>query len=112
MSEHHAAHAHVVHEEVHVVPLSTYYWTFAGLMILLVVTLGAAYLNLGPFNLPIAMAIAIAKAGLIFANFMHLRFSTALARVFALVAFFFLLIMFVLTLADYFSRGWIGPRVW
>jgi cytochrome c oxidase subunit 4 len=111
MAEHHSAHAAEGHGEVHVT-LPFYYRTFAWLMGLLIITLVAAWLNLGLLNLPIAMAIAIWKAGLIFTNFMHLKFSTALARVFALCAFFFLLIMFVLTLSDYFSRGWLGPRVW
>jgi caa(3)-type oxidase subunit IV len=39
---------------------------------------------------------------------MHLKWNTPLVRFFALGALFFLAIMFVFTLSDYTSRGWIN----
>jgi cytochrome c oxidase subunit IV len=96
---HHAGHTH------HVVPLTTYYWNFAALMVLLVLTLVAAMFDLGEWNTVIALTIAVAKALLVVLYFMHLRWSTPLVRVFAGAALFWLMILFVLTLDDYFSRS-------
>ena len=45
-------------------------------MALLVLTVGAAYVDLGPLNLLVALAIAAAKAVLIVLIFMHVRYST------------------------------------
>jgi cytochrome c oxidase subunit IV len=90
----------------HVVPLSVYYMNFAALMVLLVLTLVAARFDLGVFNTVIALTIAVAKALLIVLFFMHLRWSSSLVRVFAGAALFWLMILFVLTLDDYFSRPW------
>jgi cytochrome c oxidase subunit IV len=91
--------AHAVH-----VPTRVYYWNFAALMILLVITLVAAYFDLGEWNLLIAITIAVIKAVLIVLFFMHLAYSTRLVRVFAGAALFWLIIMFTLTLGDYFAR--------
>lgn len=103
MSDHtttHDTHAHSV-------PLSLYYWTIGWLMLLLIVTLAAAYFDLGVLNLPIAMAIAVVKMAIIVWNFMHLRFNSTLVRLVAGAAFFWLLIMFVMTMSDYISRHWL-----
>jgi cytochrome c oxidase subunit 4 len=92
------------HGEHHIVPISTYLLVFAALMVLLIITLAAAAVNLGEWNLVIAMTIAVAKALLVVLFFMHLRWSSYLVRVFAGAALFWLTILFVLTLQDYFSR--------
>ena len=39
--------------------------------------------------------------------FMHVRWSTRLTWVVVASGFFWLLIMFGLTMTDYFSRGWV-----
>ncbi len=54
---------------------------FAALLILLVATLGCAYLPLGVLHFPVAMAIATAKAYLIVMYFMHVRFSHRLTAI-------------------------------
>jgi cytochrome c oxidase subunit 4 len=92
------------HGEHHVVPISTYALVFAALMVLLVITLVAAAYDLGEWNLVIAITIAVLKALLIVLYFMHLRWSSYLVRIFAGAALFWLAILFVLTLQDYFSR--------
>lgn len=89
-----------------VVPVPVYLTVFAWLMVLLVITLAAAAFDLGPWNLPIAMTIAVVKAVLVFLFFMHLRWSSHLVRFFAGAALIWLIIMFVLTLSDYLSRSW------
>jgi cytochrome c oxidase subunit 4 len=67
-------------------------------------TAGATALPAGWWSTPIGLAVALAKASLIFVFFMRLRSQVPLVRVFALVGFFFLAIMQVLTIADYLTR--------
>ena len=95
----------------HIIPPRTYYIVFGWLMILLIITLAAAAFDLGAANLPIAMAIAVAKAALVFLYFMHLKYSSNLQRTFAWCAIFWLVIMFLLTFVDYMSRHTLSPLV-
>jgi cytochrome c oxidase subunit 4 len=104
-AEHGEYHADSEH---HIVPLSTYYKVFAALMVLLFITVAAARVELGVFNVPIAVGIAVVKAVLIILFFMHVKYSSKLVWVFSGAAFVFVGIMFALTLSDYFTRGWIG----
>jgi cytochrome c oxidase subunit 4 len=78
--------------------------TFAALIVLLAITVGATALPTGWWSTPLGLAVAVAKATLIFIFFMRLRSQVPLVRIFALVGFFFLAVMLVLTLADYFTR--------
>jgi cytochrome c oxidase subunit 4 len=75
------------------------------LMLLLGVTLGAAYLDLGVLHTPAAMLIGLVKAALIVMVFMRLRPSGPLVMLAFAVGLFWLLIMFTLTLGDYFTRA-------
>jgi cytochrome c oxidase subunit 4 len=70
-----------------------------------VATVGAAQLPLGALHLPVAMAIATAKAALIMLFFMHLLYSHKLTAIISVASFLWLAIMVVLTLNDYLSRG-------
>jgi cytochrome c oxidase subunit 4 len=95
----------------HIVPLSVYWKVIGLLMVLLIITLVAAMFDFGamhpalaPLNIIIAMTIAIVKAVLIILYFMHVRYSSKLVWVFSGAAFFWVLILFSLTLVDYFSR--------
>ena len=93
----------------HIVPVSTYRNVFAALMGLLILTLWVAMYDLpGPLNIAVAMAVAVAKALLVVLYFMHVRYSSRLVQVFAGAALIWLLIMFVITFGDYFSRGWVA----
>jgi cytochrome c oxidase subunit 4 len=109
------AHGEEGHEH-HGIPVPVYWKVFWALMVLLVVTLLAAAFHLPPvgsplgdgwLNLPVALIIAFAKVWLIVTYFMHLKISSTLVKVFAVSAFLWLIILFVLTLADYMSRGWL-----
>ena len=84
----------------------TYYTVFAVLLALLLATVGAAFVHLGPFNLAIALAIAGCKALLIIFYFMHVRGGTRMLWIFAGAGFFWLGILFTLVLTDYVTRGW------
>jgi len=91
----------------HVMPVRTNIAVFVALLVLLVATVGAAYLPLGVLHVPIAMTIAVAKAVLIVLFFMHLLYSHRLMMVVSVAAFLWLGILIALTLNDYFSRGWL-----
>lgn len=89
----------------HISPKSTYYAIFGALMVLTAVTVAVAFVNLGSLNFPVAIAIAITKATLVILFFMHAKYSSRLTKLFVGMSFFFLLILFTLTLTDYLSRG-------
>jgi cytochrome c oxidase subunit IV len=89
----------------HVVPLAYYYAVYAALLVLLGATYGVSKIELGPFNIVVAMTISVIKMVLIVLFFMHIRWSSYMVRFFACAALFWLGILFVLTLNDYFSRS-------
>jgi cytochrome c oxidase subunit IV len=74
------------------------------LLLLLGATIGAAYLPLHPFNGLVALLIAALKAVLVAVFFMHLKWSSALSRVFAAAGVFWLAILMTLTFADVLTR--------
>lgn len=88
----------------HIVSLRVYYRVGAALFILFLLTVSAAYLDLGPFNVVVALTIAVIKATLVVLYFMHVRYSTRLTWVFVSAGFFWLLILFILTMSDYVTR--------
>jgi cytochrome c oxidase subunit IV len=84
-----------------------YIWTCIALLVLLAVTWSIAYVNLGPFNLIVALAVSITKAIVIALFFMHIRGSSRLLKLAAVAGVMWLLILISLTLSDYFTRGWL-----
>jgi cytochrome c oxidase subunit IV len=91
----------------HVSPKGIYYAIFATLLVLTGITVGVAFINLGPFNFPVAISIAIIKATLVVLFFMHVKYSSRLTKLIIGTGFFFLMVLFTLTLTDYLSRGWL-----
>jgi cytochrome c oxidase subunit 4 len=89
----------------HVISVQTNLIVFAALMLLLVLTIGVSYLDLGSLGLVIALLIATVKAVLIMLYFMHVRYGSKLQWLFSGAAFFWLALMILITLADYLSRG-------
>jgi cytochrome c oxidase subunit 4 len=102
----HAHHADLGHE--HVTPLSVYLGIFATLMVLTVITVAVAWVNLGSFNILVALGVAVVKATLVVLYFMHVKYSSKLTWVVIGSGFFWLLILLGLTMADYATRGWIA----
>ena len=86
--------------------LSTPLLAYAALMTLLVLTALAAALPEGPWNTPMALAIAATKTAIIFSVFMHLRWQRGVVRLFAVAGFLWLSIAGILTLTDYLTRSW------
>jgi cytochrome c oxidase subunit IV len=91
----------------HVSPIRTYLTIFGALMVLTLVTVLAAYVNLGAFNPVVAMAIAIFKATLVVLYFMHVKYSSRLTKLVVLTGIFFLVILLGETMMDYASRGFL-----
>lgn len=91
----------------HVSPLSTYITIFVALMVLTAVTVFAAFVNLGQFNAPVALAIAIFKATLVILYFMHVKYSSKLTKLTVATGLFFLFILLTETMMDYASRGFL-----
>ena len=90
----------------HVSPIKTYVAIFGSLMVFTAITVAVAFLDLGALNFPVAISIAIVKATLVILFFMHLKYSSKLTKLICGSAFFFLIVLFGLTMSDYLSRGW------
>jgi cytochrome c oxidase subunit 4 len=88
----------------HIVSPKVYIGIFLSLMVLTAATVAAAYVNLGPFNIVIALAIATLKATLVVLFFMHARYSPGRTHMVIISAIFWLAIMLSLTLSDYATR--------
>jgi cytochrome c oxidase subunit 4 len=75
------------------------------LLVLLALMWMIAYVDLEPFNLIVALAVAITKAIVIALFFMHIKGSSWLLRLAATAGVIWLLILLSLTLGDYITRG-------
>jgi cytochrome c oxidase subunit 4 len=91
----------------HIASPRLYYAVFFALIIGTVLTYLAALVDFGFFNNVVMLTIAFAKASLVILFFMGVRWNTRLTWVVAGSGFFFLLIMFTITMSDYLSRGWV-----
>ena len=91
-----------------IVPVRTYVAVFAALLVLTGLTYVVATQDFGWLNTPIALAVALAKASLVVIFFMGVRYNTPLTKVVVVAGFFWLFILFGLTLNDYLTRPWLG----
>ena len=90
----------------HVASAKLYYGVFFALIVGTILTYLAALVDFGFFNNVVMLAIAITKMLLVMLFFMGVRWNSRLTWVVAGSGFFFLLIMFTITMSDYMSRGW------
>lgn len=88
----------------HIVSKTIYFLIFGALMVLTVITYVVALYDFGPMNVVIALAVAVTKAVLVVLFFMHVRYSNRLTKIVVIAGFFWLAILIVLTLSDYFTR--------
>jgi cytochrome c oxidase subunit 4 len=96
------------HAQHIVTPVSTYVAVFVTLLIMTFLTYWAATHDFGPWNTPVALGIAMFKASLVVIYFMGVRYNTPLTKVVVVAGFFWLIILFGLTMGDYMSRPWLG----
>lgn len=96
------------HTSEHVDSVKTYALVLLALLALTVVTTLVAFVDLGNFSVVVALAIAVTKMLLVALFFMHVRYSTKLTRLVIVGGLMWLAILLLLTLSDFFTRGWIG----
>ena len=90
----------------HIIPLNTYFKVFGALMVLTVLTVLAAKLDLtsflgeGPWNVILAMLIAVIKSSLVLLFFMHLYYDNRTNLLFFLGSVFFLIVFITFTYFD------------
>jgi cytochrome c oxidase subunit IV len=94
------------HAEHHVVSPKVYAIIFGTLLLFTAITVAAAYVEMGPFNPIVALAIACIKAVLVVLYFMHIRYSSKLMKLTVTAGVFMFLVLVSMTLADYMSRAW------
>ena len=105
--DHTPAHGgHDAHAGHHVMPLSLYWGVFFALVIGTIVTVWSATIDLGALNVIVALVIASVKALLVVLYFMHVKYASKPTWLFVASGFFWLIIMLVITMNDYSSRGW------
>ena len=88
----------------HIVSPKVYGIIFGSLLLGTYITVKAAFINLGPINIVIALGIATVKATLVVLFFMHARYSSKRTQMVIVCAIFWLAIMLALTLSDYQTR--------
>lgn len=97
----------------HVIPIAVYLRSFVALMALLVLTIAASHVSLGTgVSSALAFTIALIKAVIVVLYFMHVRYGTRLVWVWSAVGFFWLIIMFAITLSDYVFRSIVRVQGW
>jgi cytochrome c oxidase subunit IV len=94
------------HAAHHVVPRKVYYTIFGALMLMTAITVGVAYIDLGPINTIVAIVIACLKAMIVVLYFMHVKFGTRLVKLTVIAGLYWMGILLTLTLSDYLTRGW------
>ena len=96
---------HTDHEH-HIVSPKVYLTIVAALLLGTAITVWASFIDLGPWNPVIALAIACTKAVLVVLFFMHVKYSTKLTKLTIIAGIFIFLALISMTLADYMSRAW------
>ena len=76
-------------------------------MVLTGLTVFASFLELGDWNIVLALGIATIKATLVMLFFMHLYYSSKLTKITMVAAIFFLFLLLALSMTDYLTRGWL-----
>ena len=95
----------------HITPMWVYFGVLGALLILTVVTVAVAQVDLGPLNLPVAMAVATVKAGLVALIFMHLVFDHKFYIYLLLASLVFLAVFVIFCLFDLTRRHEIRHEV-
>ena len=84
----------------HVIPAQVLLAVFAALLLLTAATVAVTWVDLGPWNLAAAMAVATLKASLVALYFMHLRYDHPFNALIFVSALGCLALFIVLTLMD------------
>jgi cytochrome c oxidase subunit 4 len=91
----------------HIMSSKFYYTIWIALLGLTAITAAVAFVDLGPFNVVLALVIATFKALLVVLFFMHVKYtSERLTKIVIVSAIFWLLLLLALSMADYATRLW------
>jgi len=88
----------------HVVPPGTYLAIISTLLVLTAATVWAALIDLGRFNIVVALVIATTKATFVVLFFMHAKYSHRRTQLVIMAGIFWLALLLLMTLSDYISR--------
>src|SRR5882762_10267320 len=91
------------HAEHHIVSPMVYLAIFFALLVGTALTIGASYVDMGPWNPVIAIAIAVTKATLVVLYFMHIKYSSKLMKLTVGAGAFTFLILVGMSMSDYIS---------
>ena len=94
------------HAEHHIVTPLQYAIVYGTLLVFTGITVGAAYIDLGPANPIIAVGIACFKAVIVILFFMHVLYQSRLVKMTVAAGFFTFLVLVTMTMSDYISRSW------
>jgi cytochrome c oxidase subunit 4 len=92
----------------HIDSIRTYTLVLLALLVLTAASTLVAFVDLGGFSVVVALAIAVCKMLLVALFFMHVRHSTKLTKLVVLGGLLWLVILLMLTLSDFTTRGWLG----
>lgn len=88
----------------HIVPPRVYLAIILTLVALTAVTVWAAFIDLGRYNIVVALVIATTKASLVVLYFMHAKYSHRRTQLVIIAGIFWLALLLFMTLSDYISR--------
>ena len=101
MNDHAADHSADAHEHLsHVMPLRTLFTVFGALVFLTIVTVAAAQISFGAWEVWVSLGIASVKAALVAAYFMHLRYDKSFNGLVFISSLVFVGLFLALTLMD------------
>ncbi len=100
----HAAHSEEHHGH-HAIPMAVLAKVFGALVLLTVVTVLTSQIDLGGLNVPLALAIAFTKAGLVLSFFMALKYDNKVNTLVFSVGALFVAVFLIFTLFDTAFRG-------
>jgi cytochrome c oxidase subunit 4 len=89
----------------HVSSVAEFTFVFGALLILTIITYLVSFAGLGPWSLPVAMAIALTKGSLVVLYFMHLKYEDRFYAFVFCVTILFVSIFFLVTLFDMATTG-------
>lgn len=103
----HASHSDGHHGH-HIIPFKVLARVIIALVFLTVFTVWTSQFDLGAFTVPLALAIALTKAGLVLAFFMGLKYDNKVNTLVFSLGAFFVIVFLVFTLFDTAFRGDVG----
>ncbi|MFL6353886.1 MAG: cytochrome C oxidase subunit IV family protein [Bryobacteraceae bacterium] len=90
----------------HIPKVKTLVQVWATLIVFTGITSAVSYIELGPWNIVVALLIAVTKASLVVWIFMGVRYTTSLTKLFVVAGLVWLGIMILGTANDYNTRSW------